>query len=284
MKYLYALVGLVVLGGIGFGSYYLGRSATNRVANNPSTTNTTTGNPSIINGMDLPDMSGINIFGNNVVTPTPSVPIVTPTPSSIKTAKTYTNQKYGYAFDYPAGYYLSLASANGSYSARGEEKIVVGGDMSISSTPFPVADPGEPSLGFQCYQDPTSAPCTDQNHPADYVDVTLWVVRVGANTTLGQAINAAAPFANWNDNVASEKTFATTAGLSGVARLYKAISYAEALKYDISVPEDEYNAENELRKNAPTYFFKAGDRLVVLQTEGYNRSLIEALVSTFRFI
>jgi len=37
-------------------------------------------------------------------------------------------------------------------------------------------------------------------------------------------------------------------------------------------------------KYAPTYFFKEGAELVVLDTYGKNTSLIEALVSTFRFI
>ena len=101
MKYLYWLIGLIVLGGIGVGSYYLGRSSGGTGDIIRPTNTESSGNPSIINGMDMPDMSGINLFGNNVSMPTPNAPVVTPTPTPSATTKTYTSRTYGFSFKYP---------------------------------------------------------------------------------------------------------------------------------------------------------------------------------------
>jgi len=241
MKYLYAFIGLVVLGGIGVGSYYLGQSS-GRVSdtNKPADTESS-GSPSIINGMDLPDMSGINIFGNNVVTPTPVVSNPTPTPTPKVATKTYTNQKYGYAFDYPADYHLDLTFANNAYSERGGSGVMVGGGVDVSSEPFPQADPGEPSLGFQCYQDPTSAPCTYKNKPADYVGFQMWVIKASSSASIAQAITNATDFINYDLDVLTSKDYTTQSGLVGLARLYKAIYYNQlgAERGDLTTPQDE---------------------------------------------
>jgi hypothetical protein len=104
MKYLYWLIGLVVLGGIGFGSYYLGSLSTDGISNTADNTIALPNDQSVADNIDLPDMSGINLPNNSA----PTVPITTkPTTGAYQTPsgyKAFTNAGYGFAFDYPSSW------------------------------------------------------------------------------------------------------------------------------------------------------------------------------------
>ena len=184
-------------------------------------------------------------------------------------AKTYKNRLFNYSFDYPQGYYLDLTFAENNYSVRGEEGEMVGGDIYVSSYPFPT-DSGN-TTAAACRQD------------ADYLNIWIAVHQVPLTTTIDEDLTAMKLF-DYNDSVVSKADF-KGANTTGRVYTYKPVSYSdlpEELKGDLPMTKTEFEMCEAI--NGPHYFFKRGDKLVVFNSVGNNRRGVERIADTFRFL
>lgn len=184
-------------------------------------------------------------------------------------AKTYTNNLYDYSFDYPDGYYLDLTFADNNFSERGEEGEMVGGDIYVSSYPFPKDN--ENTTAKACRQD------------TDYLNVWIAVHQVPLTTTIDEDLKTMRLF-DYNDSVVKRADFEAM-NTTGRVYTYQPVKYAdlpEEFKGDLPMTPAEFEMCEAI--NGPHYFFKRGDKLVVLNSVGNNRRGVERLAATFKFL
>lgn len=83
--------------------------------------------------------------------------------------KTYTNNRYGYSFDYPKSWYVQNTYAEDDFTARGAERFCMGGDVYVAN-----------------YNKQFEFPDT----PSDYDVLTMYVYKVDPATNLQGYVNA----------------------------------------------------------------------------------------------